>query len=140
MKKSDIKDYATANKYYEGCRRIRFGLDTDDPANIEDICQRLFINKESTVYMRGGHQCNQGKYRSIDDYLNLCKTYFPDTTTLQAMRVFNTYGEEKRLSIGYCGNIRKTNCHGQAYWRRLEQIDLGSGAYLNNVNEGNSVQ
>ena len=91
--------------------------------NVDDILNRLLISsnqvsnkptfyKYNNVYY---NQCTAGKYRSFDDILLICKTYFPsvkvETVFKKLLLLNNTKSSVLNDSLnqrfGYCGDIRR---------------------------------
>jgi hypothetical protein len=117
MKKSNIKDDATLNKYYSEARKIRF-KDDEPVETIGDIILRLWYKNEATVYKKGSLHVPTNKYRSINDYLLLCKYYFPKMDVKEAMdklvehqKRFND-ARIKKVFFRYCPDIKMTNSGG----------------------------
>ena len=91
--------------------------------NVDDILRKLLISnnqasnkptfyKYNNVYYQ---QCSAGKYRSFDDILLICKTYFPsvkvETVFKKLLLLNNTkssvLNDELNQRFGYCGDIRR---------------------------------
>ena len=92
--------------------------------NVDDILNKLLINsnnqssnkptfyKYDNVYYQ---QCSEGRYRSFDDILLICKTYFPsvkvETVFEKLLLLNNTKNSilDNKLNqrFGYCGDIRR---------------------------------
>lgn len=91
--------------------------------NVDDILNKLLISnnitsnkptfyKYNNVYY---NQCTAGRYRSFDDILLICKTYFPsvkvETVFKKLLLLNNTKSSvlDDRLNqrFAYCGDIRK---------------------------------
>ena len=91
--------------------------------NVDDILRKLLISnnqasskptfyKYNNVYYQ---QCSAGKYRSFDDILLICKTYFPsvkvETVFKKLLLLNNTKSSVLNDSLnqrfGYCGDIRR---------------------------------
>ena len=91
--------------------------------NVDDILNKLLIGsfqtsinptfyKYNNVYY---NQCIAGKYRSFDDILLICKTYFPsvkvETVFKKLLLLNNTkssvLNDELNQRFGYCGDIRR---------------------------------
>ena len=91
--------------------------------NVDDILNKLLISsnqasnkptfyKYNNVYYK---QCSAGKFRSFDDILLICKTYFPsvkvETVFKKLLLLNNTkssvLNDELNQRFGYCGDIRR---------------------------------
>lgn len=124
MKKADVKDIESLEVYYNTTRKIRFAEDVEIES-FEDIYNNLFNRsmyvrenlQKPTFFMRGAAHCPSGKYRSIEDFVKLCKKYFPNKTLKD---IFSFLKEKQdsldkegfRQYLGYCPNIRKYNYRG----------------------------
>lgn len=91
--------------------------------NVDDILRKLLISSsqssnEPTFYKYNNvyyKQCSAGKYRSFDDILLICKTYFPsvkvETVFKKLLLLNNTKSSVLNDSLiqrfGYCGDIRR---------------------------------
>lgn len=91
--------------------------------NVDDILNRLLISSnrasnKSTFYKYNNvyyNQCSAGKYRSFDDILLICKTYFPsvkvETVFKKLLLLNNTkssvLNDSLKQRFGYCGDIRR---------------------------------
>lgn len=104
--------------------KIYFKQDTE-VKNVDDILRKLLINnnlsqssnkptfyKYNNVYYK---QCNAGRYRSFDDILLICKTYFPSVkveTVFEKLLLLNNtkryvLNDTLRQQFGYCGDINR---------------------------------
>ena len=93
--------------------------------NVDDILNKLLINnnglqssnkptfyKYNNVYYQ---QCSAGKYRSFDDILLICKTYFPSVkveTVFEKLLLLNNtkssvLNNKLNQRFRYCGDIRR---------------------------------
>ena len=91
--------------------------------NVDDILNKLLISsnqasnkptfyKYNNVYY---NQCSVGKYRSFDDILLICKTYFPsvkvETVFKKLLLLNNTkssvLNDSLRQKFAYCGDINR---------------------------------
>ena len=91
--------------------------------NVDDILRKLLISnnrasskptfyKYSNVYYQ---QCTAGRYRSFDDILLICKTYFPsvkvETVFKKLLLLNNTkssvLNDKLKQRFAYCGDIRR---------------------------------
>jgi len=93
--------------------------------NVDDILNKLLISnsnlqssnkptfyKYNNVYYQ---QCSARKYRSFDDILLICKTYFPsvkvETVFKKLLLLNNTknnvLNDKLRQRFGYCGDIKR---------------------------------
>ena len=105
--------------------------------NVDDILNKLLISSSQTsnkptfykynnVYY---NQCTAGKYRSFDDILLICKTYFPsvkvETVFKKLLLLNNTKSSVLNDSLnqrfGYCGDIRRIRYIGN-YSTSLEHF------------------
>lgn len=69
-----------------------------------------------TVYVREGYHCDDERRRSVDDYIKLCKYYFPDVSVKDICNnMFKLLIKEKTY-LRYCPNIRKVNFWGDYGW------------------------
>jgi len=91
--------------------------------NVDDILNKLLISSnqasnKSTFYKYNNvyyNQCTADKYRSFDDILLICKTYFPsvkvETVFKKLLLLNNTKSSvlDNRLNqrFGYCGDIKR---------------------------------
>lgn len=91
--------------------------------NVDDILNKLLISgtqssNKSTFYKYNNvyyTQCTFGKYRSFDDILLICKTYFPsvkvETVFKKLLLLNNTknnvLNDRLRQRFGYCGEIKR---------------------------------
>ena len=114
MRKSDVENVNGLEQYYSSVKRkIKFNKDVKI-TSILDIKKELFNNSQSTYYKRGSLHCGTDRYRSFDDFFILCKTYFPKKTIKDFAKVLlaDEILSEKKISVRYCPNIRKTNSGG----------------------------
>ena len=91
--------------------------------NVDDILNKLLISsnqasnkptfyKYNNVYYE---QCSASKFRSFDDILLICKTYFPSVkveTVFEKLLLLNNtkssvLNNELNQRFGYCGDIRR---------------------------------
>ena len=91
--------------------------------NVDDILNKLLISSgqssnKSTFYKYNNvyyQQCTAGRYRSFDDILLICKTYFPsvkvETVFKKLLLLNNTkssvLNDKLNQRFGYCGDIRR---------------------------------
>ena len=91
--------------------------------NVDDILNKLLISSsqssnEPTFYKYDNvyyEQCSAGKYRSFDDILLICKTYFPSVkveTVFEKLLLLNNtkssvLNDSLRQRFGYCGDIKR---------------------------------
>ena len=93
--------------------------------NVDDILNKLLISNSSlqssnkpTFYKYNNvyyNQCSAGKFRSFDDILLICKTYFPsvkvETVFKKLLLLNNTkssvLNDSLRQRFGYCGDINR---------------------------------
>ena len=93
--------------------------------NVDDILNKLLISNSSqqtsnkpTFYKYNNvyyNQCSTGKFRSFDDILLICKTYFPsvkvETVFKKLLLLNNTkssvLNDSLKQRFGYCGDIRR---------------------------------
>lgn len=121
MRKTDVIDLQSMDTYYDQVRKFKF---SDDIVikSLDDIYNNLFMlenykNQKPTYYIRGTIHCPQNRYRSIEDFIKLCKKYFPEeklkTIFLFLLEKEASYLEKGLVqSFGYCPNIRKYNFRG----------------------------
>ena len=117
MRKNEVENVEDLEKYYSQARKIKF-KDYPKIRNVKQLKRLLFEESPSTVRIRGGYHCENGKYRSFDDYFLLCKTYFPNKTIKYFTEVllkdenYKKNNNLNRITVRYCPNIRKTNSGG----------------------------
>ena len=91
--------------------------------NVDDILNKLLISSsqtsnKSTFYKYNNiyyNQCIAGKYRSFDDILLICKTYFPsvkvETVFKKLLLLNNTkssvLNDSLKQRFAYCGDIKR---------------------------------
>ena len=109
--------------------------------NVDDILNKLLISnnqasskptfyKYNNVYYQ---QCSAGKFRSFDDILLICKTYFPsvkvETVFKKLLLLNNTkssvLNDSLKQRFGYCGDIRRIRYIGN-YSTSLEYFYSGA--------------
>ena len=137
--------------------------------NVDDILNKLLISNSSlqnsnkpTFYKYNNvyyKQCSAGKFRSFDDILLICKTYFPsvkvETVFKKLLLLNNTkssvLNDSLKQRFGYCGDIRRIryisnysnlleNFYGDAITRNQGESkyswkDLFKMININNVEE-----
>ena len=121
MTKRDVINEDDIEIYYKQCRKIKFKIENKTKKyslkNIfKKMCKIEQHNPSATVYMKGGHHCEYGKVRSLDDILKLAKYYNPKKTVKEIIIELTKYKNGK-LNYMYCHNIRKYNFHGIGYFR-----------------------
>lgn len=130
MNKKEVTSAELMETYYSKCRKIKFEDGEIIINDFEDVYKYLFGQygimspkpidypiSQPTVYNKGGYQCDSGKYRSIDDFIKICKYYFPEKTVKNCLEFLISkfdYIQSQNVSInfGYCPNIRKWNIRG----------------------------
>lgn len=143
MKKADVKDIQSLEEYYSKTRKIKFS-DEVQINSMDDIYNKLFMvqygsrdGQEPTYFMRGSLHCETRRHRSIDDFIKLCKKYFPETTLKDVF----TFLKEKqdtldkegmRQALSYCSHIRKYNFKGLTSSKYAQGIE---NYYLNDLND-----
>ena len=91
--------------------------------NVDDILNKLLISSnqasnKQTFYKYNNvyyNQCSAGKFRSFDDILLICKTYFPSVkveTVFEKLLLLNNtkssvLNDKLNQRFGYCGDIRR---------------------------------
>jgi hypothetical protein len=91
--------------------------------NVDDILKKLLISSSQTsnkptFYKYDNEyyqQCSAGRYRSFDDILLICKTYFPrvkvETVFKKLLLLNNTkssvLNDSLKQKFGYCGDIER---------------------------------
>ena len=137
--------------------------------NVDDILNKLLISNSNlqssnkpTFYKYNNvyyNQCSAGKFRSFDDILLICKTYFPsvkvETVFKKLLLLNNTkssvLNDSLKQRFGYCGDIRRIryvgnysvllqNFYGDAITRsqgesKYSWKDLFKMININNVEE-----
>lgn len=115
MNKKQVKNPEDLEEYYSKARRIYFKDKV--PKDLEELFITLNTRTESeTVFSKGGLHCSKSRARSIDDFLNISKSYFPELTVkeiliqlkdLAKLNVSN--GMYSKVDIIFCPHIRKNN-------------------------------
>jgi len=135
MKKIDVRDIETLEIYYTTTRKIKFADDVYI-TSLEDIYNNLFPNKpgdktnqQPTYFNKGAIHCHIYRHRSVEDFIKLCKRYFPDVTLkncFEFLYIKELEYDEKgfRQHLGYCPNIKKYNFRG-----------LTSSKYANSIKD-----
>jgi hypothetical protein len=138
MNKKDVKDIETLEMYYTQVRKIKFADDVYI-VSLNDIYNNLWPtkfgdrrNQQPTYFNRGKMHCEIYRARSIDDFIKLCKRYFPDVTLKNCFEFLYLkeleYDEQGyRQHFGYCPTIRKYNYRGltsSKYTRSILTYDL----------------
>ena len=117
---NEIEHYKILEKVNKS--KIYFNQGTE-VKNVDDILNKLLISSSQTsnkptfykynnVYYQ---QCSAGKFRSFDDILLICKTYFPsvkvETVFKKLLLLNNTkssvLNDKLNQRFGYCGDIRR---------------------------------
>lgn len=84
--------------------------------NLYNFVKQYYIEQNPATYLSEdcnlkSLQCSTGKYRSFQDMLWLCQTYFPDTTDKQLAVVWKNLYDEKIINVIWCYDIEKvTSC------------------------------
>src|SRR5690606_5500667 len=112
MNKKDVIAKEDLEEYYNRCRKIKFKNEDEENYNsLISIFENIYDSDFSlaTTYTKGGHHCYQGKIRSIDDYIKLCKYYFPDSTLKEICNTMIEYvknykKENPPFRLFYCPN------------------------------------
>lgn len=143
MGKRDVKTKEDLELYYNKVRKIKFSDEDveDDPTIIESL-RSIYINiykeydSKCTKYTRGGHHCNKDRRRSLDDYIKLCKYYFPESTLSEIIMTFIELCKEFGMVLAYCPNIRKSNLWDKryTYYRNQVQDNRWDRQGFNNCN------
>ena len=132
MNKKEVITKEDLEKYYNECRKIKFK--NEDKENYKSLLS-IFKNIHdpnyslATTYTRGGHHCYSCKIRSIDDYINLCKYYFPNSTLKEICTTIVEYVKNHKkeyppFRLYYCPNIRKTNLHNNYYFDKKHVLEI----------------
>jgi hypothetical protein len=115
MNKSQVENLEDLENYYSKVRKIRFKEEDLKFNSIEELFQRYVdANKNDTYFKKGSPHCSPGRGRSIDDFLVIAKTYFPDVTIQEVLKQLKDI-IPKPLSnnifvyVSYCHTIRKNN-------------------------------
>lgn len=130
MKKTDVDSIEKLDEYYNKTRKMKFG-NNEKIESIKDIYYTLYAQKiedddkktafkyaPTTYYKNGAQQCVASKYRSLDDFIKICKCYFPEKpvnefyTFLLNEEIRLKDEEEKYFCFSMCPNIRKHNIRG----------------------------
>ena len=111
------------NKILDKIDKSKIYFKDTEIKNVDDILNKLLISnnqasskptfyKYNNVYYT---QCTSGRYRSFDDILLICKTYFPsvkvETVFKKLLLLNNTknnvLNDKLRQRFGYCGDINR---------------------------------
>lgn len=122
MNKKQVSNLEDLELYYNKCRKVK--LIDNTHKDIQRVIDKIIRSKEKTYFSKGGKQCGQGYYRSLDDVIKICKYYFPDYSLKQIIKELVAYADSKQdgpgrklyLQFCYCGNIRKDNFRGFISW------------------------
>jgi len=118
---NELEYYKTLDKIDKSKIYFEQGIEIK---NVDDILRKLLIStgsqssnkptfyKYENVYYQ---QCSASRYRSFDDILLICRTYFPsvkvETVVKKLLLLNNTKSSVSNDSLkqrfGYCGDIRK---------------------------------
>ena len=119
-------------------RSYKIYVDSDKSKKFESALELLkwfFVeNRHSpTTYFKSGKiQCLEGKNRSLTEIVVMCKTYFPEITTvevIQALQEINLDNSNfRKIVTGYCGNIRDITFRSYVFSNRW-QSNLVNYAY-----------
>lgn len=147
MNKKDVVDKTTLEQYYSKARKIKFNDANFKPENIKDIFYRLISLKEdnSTVYSKNGFHCYSGRNRSIDDFIKLCKNYFPNVSVKEILKTLENHLNDeidegisyhKYRIVAYCPNIKKNNFWRSSYTSSknveyFKNISFNNNGFLN---------
>ena len=128
MRKKDIKTNKDLEIYYSKCRKIKF----NDKIKINNRTEilNLLTSKYATYHIKNKQHCPSSRNRSLDDFLRLCKFYFPIHTIKENIKFFKRYVEDYDIYIGYCPNIKKLNMQGNIWYSSFkypEKLQLGEG-------------
>jgi hypothetical protein len=143
MKKGDVMDLDTLDKYYTTTRKIKFNNEIKIES-LNDIYDSLFFKKYfpaenlPTYYMKGSQHCVAGRARSVDDFFRISKFYFPKMN-IKTMIIFLKVKHEEHLSndkvmrLGYCHVIRKYNFHGltvvRSYYENILSYNFSNDGF-----------
>ena len=114
MRRRDVKTEQDFEILYNK-ERIKF-QDYIKIRNRSDIIFELFHKRNATFGPRNGKHCVKDKMRSVDDYLKLCKFYYPNFTVKNNLNYIRDFVDKTKtykgfnLKISYCPNISKHNC------------------------------
>lgn len=111
-----------------------------DPKNLRDLLKQLFsifidddVSIIETFYDKEftRSQCQAGRWRSFDDLLEICETYFPKTTakelfaTLLNLDIHDQYDRQCNLIMMHCEGIDRINMiYSADYVKYSEAISL----------------
>lgn len=128
MNKQDVKTKEDLELYYTKCRKIKFrdNLRITSTTQIFNLMTRgTHITTYPTFYTRGAVHCNQGRSRSLDDIIKVCKFYFSNHKVEDIITKLSKYDKKKADNQGhsglyfrYCPSIRKHNFAGLTYYSR----------------------
>lgn len=136
MNKKDVITAKDLEKYYNECRKIRFLKDGEvelilkgvylDISKLDIIFNKLIIQKYETFYIRGGNHCPGGRFRSIDNFIRICKYYIPNVKVSYILKyIYDLYSNNIKRKAGerillpiitYCPDIRGTNFQSMSYY------------------------
>jgi hypothetical protein len=127
MKKTDVDSIEKLNEYYNKTRKMKFD-NNEKIESIEDIYYTLYAQKiendvvttafkyaPATYYKNGTQQCVESKHRSLDDFIKICKCYFPEKPVkefylfLLNEEIRLRDKEQRYFCFSMCPNIRKHN-------------------------------
>lgn len=117
MRKNEVDNVEKLEQYYSKIRKIRF-KDGVSIKQIKTIKRLLFNDSAPTFFIKGKEHCKEYKLRSVDDYFNLCKTYFPNKTLKDFAKIWlederkKELNNKKRILLRYCPNINRHNSGG----------------------------
>jgi len=140
MKKTDVDSIEKLDEYYNKTRKMKFDSN-EKIESIEDIYYTLYAQKiendvvttafkyaPATYYKNGTQQCVESKYRSLDDFIKICKCYFPQTNVKDVF-LFLLNEEERLLKeenkyfvFSRCPAIRKYNIRGLTSYAAYDRI------------------
>jgi hypothetical protein len=131
MKKTDVNSIKKLDEYYNKTRKMKFDSN-EKIESIEDVYYTLYAQKiedndvtrtvfkyaPATYYKNGTQQCVASKYRSLDDFIKICKCYFPEKPAKEfylfllneEIRLIKE--ENKYFVFSRCPAIRKYNIRG----------------------------
>lgn len=114
MNKKQVITKENVEEYYSKVRKIRFKDDLKFSTLKELFSTYINVEDNVTYYKKGSVHCYSGRHRSIDDFINIAKNYFPELKVSQIIKELNdlipiTFYKTSVSYVGYCSTIRKNN-------------------------------
>ena len=137
MKKTDVDSIEKLDVYYNKTRKMKFASNVKIDS-IKDVYYNMYVCEidgnthfkyaDKTYFKNGTIQCKENKYRSIDDFIKVCKAYLPQTNVKDVF-LFLLKEEERLLKeenryflFSRCPAIRKYNIRGVSPYIGFDRI------------------